>query len=524
MRHNDTTATRRKGPLRLHLNEPTARGGDDIRCYPDGRGFARAVAARLNVPEESILLTAGADGGLDAACRAVTGSALVLDPDYPNYPFHAEKAGLAVLTVEVPLNGRFPAQELLRTAAARKPDLILLSTIGNPTGYRLPPGLVEQLRAASPGSLLVIDEVYREFAGWSCAELAGRTPGLLSVGSVSKSGGPGLRAGYVVGHPETLARVARFVPRFPVAGPSLRLATRLLSSPSRIQTVVQRQEQAREHLARSLRQRGFAVREGANWVLAKLGPGAHALARRLLEQGVEVLAPQHPALREWLRISTPDLDVIHTFTVLLDRALAGPVVESDGRLEFRDAWLAPEPWLDAAPVLRLQGEVVEIDHYAITLADGGEHAAFARALESRGVRIVEGPGLWPINFCAELADFPPDLWMRFATFALPSGVLLVTAAPHAPGDQIDRFRRGRGPRGVHHVAVRVDDVAGASAAWRAAGWSPLSSAPAADTGLVQWFLRNTHGQIVELIARPGAGTETFTCSNLKALRAAELEK
>lgn len=525
MRRNYITEIRRTKQLRLHLNEPTARGGSTVRCYPDGREFAHAVAARLNVPVESVLLTTGADGGLDAVCRAVTGSALFFEPDFPNYRVHAEKAGLTVMTVEVPLYDRsFPEQELLREVTARKPNLILLSTIGNPTGYRLPTGLVEQIRAASPDSLLVVDEVYREFAGRSYAELAARTPGLLSIGSVSKIGGPGLRAGFVVGHPETLARVARFVSRFAVAGPSLPLATRLLSSPARIQVLVQRQEQAQEHLARSLRQRGFVVREGANWVLTKFGPGAHTLAQHFLGQGAEVHAPQHPALREWLRISTPDLDSVHTFTRLLDRALAGPVIESGGCLELRDGCLTAEPWLDAAPVMRLRGEIAEIDHYVITLADAGEHMAFVRALGSLGVRTVEGPGLWPMDFCEELSGFPPDLWMRFATFELPTGVLLVTAAPHEPGDQIDRFRRSRGPHGVHHVAVRVDDVSSAAAAWRAAGWSPLSPAPAADTGLVQWFFRNAEGQIIELIARPGAGTETFTCSNLKALRASEVEK
>ena len=109
----------------------------------------------------------------------------------------------------------------------------------------------------------------------------------------------------------------------------------------------------------------------ANWVLAKLGPGAHALAHHLLGQGVEVLAPQHPALREWLRISTPDLDAVHTFTLLLDRALAGPVVESNGRLEFRAAWQAPER-VDTAAIAKIRDEGLnrsQVGAYFTTLVD-----------------------------------------------------------------------------------------------------------------------------------------------------------
>jgi hypothetical protein len=61
---------------------------------------------------------------------------------------------------------------------------------------------------------------------------------------------------------------------------------------------------------------------------------------------------------------------------------------------------------------------------------------------------------------------------------------------------------------VHHVAILVSDLFGAAQKWRDLEFVPLTPCPLSDGGLLQWFLQNRQGQIVELIHRPRGGQAT----------------
>jgi histidinol-phosphate/aromatic aminotransferase/cobyric acid decarboxylase-like protein len=520
-----TSVTGLREPLRLHLNEPVAQAGDVVACYPDATRFVRLVAAQLRVETESVVATAGADSALNIACRAATGSAVVLAPDFPRYRQHAENAGLSVTTVDLPIEETgFPTAAILEEAA-KQPGIVILATIGNPTGYRLPPGVVEEFHRISPRTKIVIDEVYRDFADVDYARRAATTPGLISIGSLSKIGAAGLRAGYLIAEPSTLAPLRRFVSPFAVAGPSLRAAEEILRRPTARRAAVLRQQMARERLGRLLCQRGFGtLRLGANWVLVKIGSGAAALAVALRQRGILVHAPEQPALSQWLRVSTPDTRAVDIFVNELDRILESPVTGVDGRLQLRSPYLEAGNWLKAPFILRLPEEVVQIDHFVVAVADELHHREFVSDLQALGATVVEGPGLWPADFCSELTDLPTALRMHFATVELPGGGLVVVAAPHEEDDQLHQFRQLRGPAGVHHVAILVEDIDIAAARWIGDGWNPLSPAPVVDGDLRQWFLQNPFGQIIELIARPAPGSKTFTCANLKQLRMSEVNR
>jgi hypothetical protein len=163
---------------------------------------------------------------------------------------------------------------------------------------------------------------------------------------------------------------------------------------------------------------------------------------------------------------------------------------------------------------------VLLDHFVLTLPDAGRLHSFAEEIVRLGGRIVEGPGLWPFDFCADGDAFPDDLQMHFASVLLTTGCVVVLAAPHVDGDQLSRFRARRGAGGVHHVAVRVEETERTRRSWRALDFSPLSGL-LDDGQLVQQFLSNSKGQILELILRRGAGSATFSCANLAGLRRSE---
>lgn len=507
--------------LRLNRNEPVA-CHDRVGSYPDPDALIAMLAVMIGVPSSQLVLTAGADHALDAVCRVSEGPAVMLCPDFIRYEVHAENAALPVVRVPIDIdNPIFPVDALLDAASAGA-GVVIISSIANPTGCIPPDDIVERLRSVAPRTLVVIDEVYRGFAAHAFAGMASVTPGVLSIGSLSKTYGPGLRVGYIVGEHTTLSRVRRFVSPFSVGTPSIEHAIALLANPQLGADAVARQVAARRSLAAELRLRQFqAVREGANWVHVRAGSGAAQLAVELEHRGVAVAIHSSASLCEWLRVSTPSQPDVAAFVDVLDEILLSPVATVAGQFVVREVFRQPEAWVNAPFVMHDGVEVVHLDHVAITVGDDAEHLEFLSRATGAGGVIVEGPGVWPQDFCSDLDGFPRDLEMVFGTIQFPTGGLVVVAAPRRPGDQLSRFRHARGPWGVHHVALRTSDIERVSATREAAGWTPMSSGPTMSDGLAQLFLRNEDGQILELISRRAHGAATFSCANLASLRRTE---
>ncbi len=128
-----------------------------------------------------------------------------------------------------------------------------------------------------------------------------------------------------------------------------------------------------------------------------------------------------------------------------------------------------------------------------------------------------------MEFCDEtfIADMPKDLWLNLATVDIQGRGLLVLVSPTETGDQIHRFVQRHGLSGVHHIAVLCEDVDEEAALLFAEGWKRTSVEPARDGGLIQWFIKNQIGQILELISRPSQSHNTFTCNNIRLLRSSE---
>ena len=193
-----------------------------------------------------------------------------------------------------------------------------------------------------------------------------------------------------------------------------------------------------------------------------------------------------------------------------------------GRFAYLPAYIEPEAWLNADFSIQLSGPPYRVDHYLQVLPSKKEWELFTIALNRAGCPTVEGPALWPVEFCDEtFADTPKDLWLNLATLDIQGRGLLVLVSPVETGDQIHRFFQKHGPTGVHHIAVLCEDVDEEAALFFADGWKRTSAQPARDDGLIQWFIKNSTGQILELISRPSQSHNTFTCNNIKSLRSSE---
>ena len=178
--------------------------------------LAGVVAQTQNVPPASVLMASGSGDLLRAAVLAYTSASRPLVTGVPSYegPVRVAEA-LAVPVTGVPVTGALGLDLPAMVRAAKGAGLVFLCNPNNPTGTVLPKAAVAsaigEIRAASPSTVIVVDEAYYDCvddpAYGSLASLAAETPGVMVLRTFSKIHGlAGLRIGYAVGHPDTLAK------------------------------------------------------------------------------------------------------------------------------------------------------------------------------------------------------------------------------------------------------------------------------------------------------------------------------
>lgn len=291
--------------------------------YPDAT-YARltdAIARRLGVAQDRIVVGAGADEVLDLAartCLSPGGRAVAASPTYAMYGVLTRQRGARL--EEVPRGSAatgfaLDGDALLR--AARGADLVWLCDPNNPTGtVERTAELLRLLRAmaSAPGGgpVLVVDEAYREFAGASVVEEIERIPGLVVVRTLSKAYGlAGIRVGYAVAGRALAARLAAIRPPGSIATISAALGAAALGAPEHALANVAAIAAERERLRGRLADLGWRVPPSVtNFVLLDAGSpgGAAEAAERLLRHGLVPRQFDSGALRGFLRITVRTAD------------------------------------------------------------------------------------------------------------------------------------------------------------------------------------------------------------------------
>ena len=297
----------KQGLLRLDRNEGPAPSraviralgalpGDALQRYPSAAPLEAAIAARIDVAPERVVVTAGGDDALDRLIRMSAqpgGDLLIHSPTFAMI----ERAGdLAQASVrKVPWeNGPFPIEEFVE-AIDRRVGCVALVSPNNPTGLVIARDMMLAVakRASEVGALVVVDLAYVEYADDDPTQALLEAPNVAVVRTFSKAWGlAGLRVGWLAASP-VVAGVARTLGGpFAVAGPSLALAQAALEeSALDMRAHVSRVQWEREELRRVLLQLGVEVSASqANFVLARFGSRelAMKIATRLAQRSVIV--------------------------------------------------------------------------------------------------------------------------------------------------------------------------------------------------------------------------------------------
>jgi histidinol-phosphate aminotransferase len=294
--------------------------------YPpsDYRRLTAAAASVYGVETDELLVGAGADEILDLIGKAFLppgGRAVVPTPTYAMYRVVTEQRGATA--VIVPRGGPTDAYRLdlgATRAAARDADVVWLCSPNNPTGLPEPAGAIASLlddvaadaeQAGRRPAIVVLDEAYAEFAGATLLDLRLRHENLIVVRTASKAYAlAGLRVGFAIARPGTIARIAPYRPPGSVSTISVTVVTEALADPRGMAANVARVDAERDRLADALREAGWSVGPSVtNFLLVDFGSSERAAttATGLLRRGLvpRTFGSGHP-LAHCLRLTIRD--------------------------------------------------------------------------------------------------------------------------------------------------------------------------------------------------------------------------
>lgn len=287
------------GPFPAAL-EALERSAPTLNRYPDGGAYhlRNALAERHGVRPEEIVTGAGADAvighlsvaALDPGDEVVTGW-----PSFISYVLDALKLG--AVPVRVPLRDHHLDLEAMSAAVGARTKLVYVATPNNPTGTMTSRAELDAYFERVPDHVLtVLDQAYLEYidrADYPDAieeyHKAGRR--VLVLRTFSKIYGlAGLRVGYGVGDPETIAAIGKVRRAFDVGTSAQAAALASLDGRAELERRRAFTASGREELVATLRRHGLepvgpAV---ANFVYVEVGEDARPLFEALLREGAIV--------------------------------------------------------------------------------------------------------------------------------------------------------------------------------------------------------------------------------------------
>jgi histidinol-phosphate aminotransferase len=313
---------------------------DRLGRYPsaaDDRAAREAAAHRHGRRPEEVLVLAGAAEGFALLPALRPSLAAVLHPGFTEPEVALSSAGVPVRRV---FTDAADGHRLRPEAVPEEADLVVLGNPTNPTSVLHPAEVVRAL--ARPGRVLVVDEAFADAVPGEPESVAGdpHTSGLLVLRSLTKTWAlPGLRAGYALGAPALLARLATGRPPWPVGTLALEAVTACCApdAVARARAAADRLAADREWLAGALAELpGVSVHgpAAAPFLLLRVPDGARVRAA-LRDTGIAVrrgdtfpgLTPDH------LRVAVRPPAVAERLVEGLRAVLAGLSGAGSGAVE-----------------------------------------------------------------------------------------------------------------------------------------------------------------------------------------------
>jgi histidinol-phosphate aminotransferase len=292
----------RSGKIRLDFNENTSGCSiavlralekltpKQLAMYPEYEKSSARIARYFGVRPEELLLANGGDDALRVLFDTFVepgSSILVCEPTFPMYRYYAEIVGARVEVCRYDSRQEFPEQAVL-AALKKRPRVFFLANPNNPTGTLVNAAAVRRVLRAARETVVVVDEAYADFAGFTTIPWIRRYPNLFVARTFSKAAGlAGLRLGALIAAAGSLAPVRRAVQPFPLNVAALVAAVAAINERKTIARYVRHVLRERQKLAQALHRLGIETfPSSGNFLLANFGPNGPQLFEKLERKGI----------------------------------------------------------------------------------------------------------------------------------------------------------------------------------------------------------------------------------------------
>lgn len=292
--------------------EAIAKVLDDLGRYPDGNGFAlkRALASRIGVATDSIILGNGSNDVLDIAARTFltpNDEAVYSQHAFAVYPLAVQAIGAR--GIEVPAHAYGHDLDAMLHAVNSKTRIVFVANPNNPTGTFVPWTKVESFIAALPSHvLMVLDEAYNEYlpheVRTDTLQWLERYPNLVITRTFSKIYGlAGLRVGCGFANRDVADLMNRVREPFNVNSMGLAAAAAALDDADFIQRTFELNLAGMKQLTQGLTKLGLEfIPSFGNFVSFRVADAA-GVFQRLLDRGVIVRPIAGYGMPDHLRVS-----------------------------------------------------------------------------------------------------------------------------------------------------------------------------------------------------------------------------
>ncbi|MBL8330104.1 MAG: histidinol-phosphate transaminase [Rubrivivax sp.] len=299
-----------------------------IERYPDQFELAKALADRLGLPMEQIVLGNGSNDVLDIAARVFLApgrSAVFSRHAFAVYPLATMTAGAECLVAPA----RHYGHDLAAMGDLIREDtrVVWIANPNNPTGTFLPYADVKAFIASVPVHVaVVLDEAYNEYLPPAdrvdTLPWIREFPNLIVTRTFSKVYGlAGLRVGYGVASPEVADLMNRIRQPFNVNNLALAAAVAALDDHAFLAESFELNRRGMEQIVAGLKRLGLEhIPSHGNFVTFAVADGA-AVNQKLLKQGVIVRPIGGYGLPNHLRVTIGLPEENERFLAALEKTL-----------------------------------------------------------------------------------------------------------------------------------------------------------------------------------------------------------
>ncbi len=300
------------GVIRRHLSASSrypVRSEDDL---------AGAIAAVHGIESENVILGTGSGELLRAAVNAFCSRERALvspDPTFEAPASWAKFIGAPVVAPRVDAELRLDLDAMAE--GGRSAGLVYLCNPNNPTSTvhskAEVTAFIGRMAGVSPATTILVDEAYHEYVDepsyGTAIPLALANPRVIVTRTFSKVFGmAGLRIGYAVGQPATVARVAEWLLGSNVSELSLVAAAAAVGDTAHVAEEQRKNRLGRDYARKFFEGAGYRVaRSDANFIMVDVRRDAKEFKTACLKRMVAV-GRQFASHPSWVRVSIGTMD------------------------------------------------------------------------------------------------------------------------------------------------------------------------------------------------------------------------